>query len=78
MASNLNPLPAQKAYELWLIPTQGAPIPAGVFKPDTRGSGMVVNPPLPAGVEAKAFAITIEPEQGSTTPTMPIVMMGGA
>lgn len=37
---------------------------------------VVVNPPLPAGVEAKAFAITIEPEQGSTTPTMPIVMMG--
>jgi len=76
IASNLNPLPAQKAYELWLIPKQGAPIPAGVFKPDTRGSAVVVNPPLPAGVEAKAFAITIEPEQGSTTPTMPIVMMG--
>lgn len=76
VASNLNPLPAKKAYELWLIPTQGAPIPAGVFKPDQRGGAIVVNPPLPAGVEAKAFAITIEPEQGSTTPTMPIVMMG--
>ena len=76
MASNLQPLPAEKAYELWLIPTQGAPIPAGVFKPDAHGSAMVVNPPLPAGVEAKAFAITIEPELGSTSPTMPIVMMG--
>ncbi len=76
MAGNLQPLPAQKAYELWLIPTQGAPIPAGVFKPDAHGSALVVNPPLPTGVEAKAFAITIEPEQGSTTPTMPIVMMG--
>ena len=76
MAGNLQPLPAQKAYELWLIPMQGAPIPAGVFKPDAHGAAVVVNPPLPAGVEAKAFAITIEPEQGSTTPTMPIVMMG--
>jgi anti-sigma-K factor RskA len=76
VASNLNPLPPQKAYELWLIPTQGAPIPAGVFKPDARGGAMVINPPLPARVEAKAFAITIEPEQGSTTPTMPIVMIG--
>jgi anti-sigma-K factor RskA len=76
MASNLRPLPAQKAYELWLIPTQGAPIPAGVFKPDAHGGAMVINPPLPAGVEAKAFAITIEPEQGSSTPTLPIVMMG--
>jgi anti-sigma-K factor RskA len=76
VASNLLPLPAQKAYELWIIPTQGAPIPAGVFKPDAHGGAMVINPPIPAGVEAKAFAITIEPEQGSTTPTMPIVMLG--
>jgi anti-sigma-K factor RskA len=76
LASNLQPLPAQKAYELWLIPTNGAPIPAGVFKPDTHGSATVINPPLPAGVQAKAFAITIEPEGGSSTPTMPIVMVG--
>jgi anti-sigma-K factor RskA len=75
VASNLQPVPAQKAYELWLIPMKGAPIPAGMFKPDARGTAMVMNPPLPAGVEAKAFAITIEPEQGSSTPTMPIVMM---
>jgi anti-sigma-K factor RskA len=76
LASNLPTLPAQKAYELWLIPTSGAPIPAGVFKPDAHGSATVIEPPLPAGVEAKAFAITIEPEQGSAAPTMPIVMMG--
>lgn len=76
LASNLPPLPAQKAYELWLIPTEGAPIPAGVFKPDAGGSATVINPPLPAGVQAKAFAITIEPEAGSSAPTMPIVMLG--
>ena len=76
VASNLNPLPANKAYELWLVPKQGAPIPAGMFKPDAHGSAMVMNPPLPAGVEAAAFAITIEPEQGSSSPTLPIVMMG--
>ena len=76
LASNMPALPPQKAYELWLIPTNGAPIPAGVFKPDAHGSATVIQPPLPAGVEAKAFAITIEPEQGSAAPTMPIVMMG--
>jgi anti-sigma-K factor RskA len=76
IASNMPAAPAKKAYELWLIPTSGAPIPAGVFKPDAHGSATVINPPLPAGVEAKAFAITIEPEAGSTTPTMPIVMLG--
>ena len=65
-ASNLPPLPAEKIYELWLFPASGgAPIPAGLFKPDARGSATVVNPPLPEGVEAKTFAVTLEPESGS-------------
>jgi len=76
VANNMPPLPPQKAYELWLIPAQGAPVPAGVFKPDAHGNATVVNPPLPSQMEAKAFAITVENEAGATTPTMPIVMMG--
>jgi hypothetical protein len=47
-----------------------------VFKPDARGSASVVNPPLPAGTEAKAFAITVENEAGSAAPPAPILMMG--
>ena len=31
---------------------------------------------MPAGVEAKAFAITVEKEAGSDKPTSPIVIMG--
>ena len=76
IANNMPVPPPQKAYELWLIPKTGAPIPAGVFKPDAHGSATVINPPLPAGTEAKAFAITVESEEGSATPTMPILMMG--
>ena len=76
LASNFQPLPPQKAYELWLIPTSGAPIPAGLFRPDAHGSATIINPPLLKGVEAKAFAITVEPESGSSTPTMPILMIG--
>lgn len=77
MASNLAPLPPQRTYELWLVPAKGgAPMQAGMFKPDARGSAMVMMPPLPAGVEAKAFAVTIEPEGGATTPTMPMVLVG--
>jgi anti-sigma-K factor RskA len=76
VANNMPALPPQKAYELWLIPVQGAPIPAGLFKPDAHGRGSIVNPPLPPGAEAKTFAITVENESGATTPTMPIVMMG--
>jgi anti-sigma-K factor RskA len=76
LASNLPAIPPQKAYELWLIPTNGAPIPAGLFKPDARGTAAVIHPPLPIGVEVKTFAITIEPEAGSSAPTSQPVMVG--
>jgi anti-sigma-K factor RskA len=77
VASNLRQVPANKTYELWLIPTAGkAPIPAGLFRPDASGSASVVMPTVPAGVEAKAFGVTIEDAQGSATPTLPIVMAG--
>jgi anti-sigma-K factor RskA len=66
LASNLPQLPPEKVYELWLFPANGgAPIAAGLFKPDARGSATVVNPPLPEGVEAKNFVVTLEPESGS-------------
>ena len=77
LASNLAPLPPTKAYELWLLPTSGTPpVPVGVFKPDARGSASVLMPSLRKDLQAKGFAITIEPETGSTTPTMPIVLAG--
>lgn len=76
-ASDLRPLAKNKTYELWLIPASGkAPIPAGLFRPDAKGSASVVMPTLPAGIEAKAFGVTVEDAQGSTTPTLPIVMSG--
>ena len=78
-ASNLAPIPAGKAYELWVIPADGsAPIPAGVFKPDAAGNGSVVLPEIPQGVKAKAFGVTLENEAGSKTPTAPILLAGAA
>ncbi|HEY5173963.1 MAG TPA: anti-sigma factor [Terriglobales bacterium] len=76
MASNLPPVPTGKAYELWIIPMQGAPMAAGVFKPDEHGNAMMMDHKMPAGVEAKAFAITVENEEGSDKPTSPIMLMG--
>ena len=76
MASNLAPVPEGKAYELWIIPTKGAPLPAGVFKPDEHGNAILMDHKMPEGVEAKAFAITVENEGGSDKPTSPIVLMG--
>lgn len=76
LASNMPTPPPQKTYELWLIPTSGAPIPAGLFKPRPDGTATIVRPPLPPGVEAKTFAITIEPEAGSSAPTSAPIMVG--
>jgi hypothetical protein len=78
-ANNLEPLPQNKTYELWVVPANGpAPIPAGLFRPDATGTADVVLPPLPRGVPAKAFAITIENAEGSATPTAPIILSGAA
>jgi anti-sigma-K factor RskA len=78
LASNLEPLQPGKTYELWLIPAVagGSPIPAGTFRPDARGNATVIMPPLPKGVEAKAFGVTVENEGGSATPTQPIILAG--
>ena len=76
-ASHLAPLPANKTYQLWLVPMNGhAPMPAGTFKPDDKGNAMVMTPPLPKDVEAKAFGVTVEDEGGAQTPTLPLVMQG--
>jgi hypothetical protein len=78
LANNLAQLQPTKTYELWLLPAaEGqSPIPAGTFVPDARGNANVIMPPLPKGVEAKGFAVTMEAEGGSATPTMPIVLAG--
>src|SRR3954468_10580557 len=64
MASNLAQLPSGKTYQLWIFPkkTNQKPVPAGMFKPDADGNAMVLNPSIPTGVEARGFAVTIEPE----------------
>ncbi len=78
VADHLDPLQPQKTYELWLLPAQAgqAPIPAGLFKPDANGNATVVMPPLPKGVTAKGFGVTVENDGGSKTPTAPIVLAG--
>jgi anti-sigma-K factor RskA len=78
IANNVSELPADKAYQLWLVPAKGGPpMPAGTFKTDWRGHGMKLHYMQTAGIDAKGFAVTIEREAGSETPTPPIVMEPG-
>jgi anti-sigma-K factor RskA len=72
-------IPSGRSTELWLIPAGQAPIPVGVFTPDTT---TVL--PLSAGLLAQlgptaALAVSVEPAGGSPTgqPTGPVIAKGG-
>jgi len=71
------PPPADKSYQLWLVPTNGNPISAGVFNPVTADSCTWATQ-VPKGVTAKAFAVTLEPAGGMPHPTGPMVLAGPA
>jgi len=71
----LEKAPADKSYELWLVPATGNPINAGVFNPSTgKTSHWVIK--LPPGTIPKAFAVTLEPAGGAPQPTGPKVLVG--
>jgi hypothetical protein len=78
VATHLDPLQQYKTYELWLLASDGAAIPAGLFKPDSNGNATVVMPELPKGVIAKGFGVTVEVDGGTSKPTAPIVLAGMA
>lgn len=68
----LPPAPKGKSYQLWLVPMEGKPMPLGVWGDEwTAPMTMHVTP----GMEAKAFAITEEPEGGMPGPTGPKVLV---
>ena len=69
-------LSADKCYELWLLPQNGNPISAGVFNSQSSGEACVVLPKIPAGIHAKAFAVTIESAGGAPRPTGPKLQIG--
>ncbi|MHB8621244.1 MAG: anti-sigma factor [Chloroflexota bacterium] len=63
----LQPLPADRVYEVWLIEA-GKPKPSGVFKPAADGSGSIVIQGTPSRFDT--VAVTEEPgPKGSALPT---------
>jgi len=70
---NLPRPPAGKRYQLWSIKGTNAPVPAGLI--DFNNSDFQ---PMANVTTADAFAITLEDEDGSDTPTMPIYVVGNA
>ncbi len=76
-AGRLPALPPGRVYQLWTI-VGSTPTGSATFTPDASGSVSVAVAPAAGAARPDAFGVTIEPAGGSTTPTMPIVMIGSA
>jgi anti-sigma-K factor RskA len=70
----LAPAAPDKSYQLWIVPTSGAPVSLGVMS--SMDAGQMVTAHVPPGMEAKAFAVTVEPKGGMPQPTGPKVLVG--
>jgi anti-sigma-K factor RskA len=68
------PAPVDKSYQLWLVPASGAPVSAGLVSGGQQAKPTVVH--LQEGLNAKAFAVTVEPRGGEPQPTGPKVLVG--
>ena len=64
-ASNLPPLPAGHVYQLWVV-TRGAPVSAGLVRPD--GAGRLRSITQTAASQPTGIALTIEREGGVPAP----------
>jgi len=76
--ADLPPLPADKVYQMWLVPLNGTPISAGTFLAAGPGKSHMFTAEISGNAQPKAFAVTIEPAGGNPQPTGPKVLLGAA
>lgn len=74
MANKLPQPPQGKAYQLWFIVGKNPPMPGKTFSPDNTGKGMLKEQMPREAMDSAIFAITMEPESGSSAPTSPIYL----
>jgi anti-sigma-K factor RskA len=67
IAAHLPRLDRDRIFQMWIIPTQGNPIPAGTFASDINDTAVYVHTGAVTG--AAAIAVTVEPAGGSPQPT---------
>lgn len=70
VASELDGLPSDRVYEAWLIPADGAPVAAGVFRP---GNGPMLVPLDHALDGFATFALTVERERVDAPTGAPVL-----
>ena len=77
LVQNLNPLPAGQDYQLWVIdPKHGAPVDAGVFTVDAKGTVRFRFKPKAPVLSADKFAVTVEKKGGVPAPQGTMVLAG--
>ena len=69
VGSQLPQLASNRTFQLWLIPTSGAPESAGVFKPNAAGTFVNVRTTPVNTSRIHAVAVSVEPQGGSPAPT---------
>jgi anti-sigma-K factor RskA len=69
MAADLPPAPAGKAYQLWFIAAGKPPMPGSVFHTDASGHAEMHDIVPPEGRRDAIYAVTLEPESGTSAPT---------
>ena len=68
--------PALRNPAAGVIGASARPVPAGVFQPRPDGSAIVSLPRVEDTARPATFAVTLEPEAGSASPTSPILLVG--
>jgi hypothetical protein len=66
--------PPKMSYQLWLVPMEGKPMPLRVLAGGEWTEPVMAH--VTPGMQAKAFAVTEEPEGGMPWPTGPKVLVG--
>jgi anti-sigma-K factor RskA len=70
------PPPANgKSYQLWYLTSSNKNIPSGLLKPDPAGR-VYDWFSIPEDISGLTMAITLEPDSGSKTPTLPYYAIG--
>lgn len=71
----ISPAPANKSYQLWLVPSWGDPVSGGLVAANQQSGPLVVH--FKQGLSVTAFAVTLEPQGGRPQPTGTKVLVGG-
>jgi anti-sigma-K factor RskA len=78
VAAGLPVPPSGKTYQLWAIAGKNAPVSAGVFGVDAKGTGGLRVPQLAGVGKVDTFAVTLEPAGGLPAPSGEMYLAGNS